>query len=419
MAPSLSLSDSSKVQVEELIKESVNSKRTPPFFFTAVSANGPLVSFNFGKDQNGNQISCDTVIRIHSMTKMVTSIAALQLVDRGLITLDTDVGEHLPGLAHPKVLQGFTEAGEPILVEAKNKVTLTLLLNHSSGLASEGDFPDLARYRKLKGLNHETEDDPKLYFDQPLVFEPGTRYTYSPSTDFVGKLIETLTGLSLEEYFQANIFKPLGMDSTSFLLTPNLASRLTLPIAWRDLSTSNIQPDIPSDAAFYTRYGAVPPASPPIQRGGGGLLSTTYDYTLLLTHLLRLSPNSPVPLPQGEKRLVSEDSWKKMFEGSFTDERAIEDLSIHKPGVHGPRSGDQQWSVGGLCLNLMDWEGRRKAGSGYWAGLSNILFFIDPVTGVAAMGGSQMFPVDDEIIEDVWAQAQKIVYAGLVENASN
>ena len=155
------------------------------------------------------------------------------------------------------------------------------------------------------------------------------------------------------------------MNSTSFLLTPNLASHLTLPIAWRDLSTSKIQPDIPSDAGFYTRYGALPPASPPIQRGGGGLLSTPHDYTLLLTHLLRLSPHSPVPLPEGEKRLISEESWKKMFEGSFTDERAIEDLSIHKPGVHGPGSGDQQWSVGGLCLNLKDWEGRRKAGSGY------------------------------------------------------
>jgi len=166
-------------------------------------------------------------------------------------------------------------------------------------------------------------------------------------------------------YSQANILKPLGMNSTSFLLTPNLASRLTLPIAWRNPSTSKIQPDIPSDAGFYTRYGAIPPASPPIQRGGGGLLSTTHDYTLLLTHLLRLSPTSFISLPDGEERLLSEESWKKMFQGSFTDARAIEDLSIHKPGDHGPRSGDQQWSVGGLCLNLKDWEGRRKAGSGY------------------------------------------------------
>lgn len=119
-----------------------------------------------------------------SPSVVLPQIAALQLVDRGLITLDTDVGEHLPGLAHPKVLQGFNENGEPILVDAKNKVTLTRLLNHSSGLASEGEFPgelicmfdltprytdyfdlalaDLARYRKLKGLDYKTDEDPKV-----------------------------------------------------------------------------------------------------------------------------------------------------------------------------------------------------------------------------------------------------------------
>ncbi|KAL7411294.1 hypothetical protein BDY24DRAFT_417099 [Mrakia frigida] len=96
-------------------------------------------------------------------------------------------------------------------------------------------------------------------------------------------------------------------------------------------------------------------------------------------------------------RTGSSDSmvvWKKMFEGSFTDERAIEDLSIHKPGEHEERSGDQQWSVGGLCLNPQDWEGRR----------------------VWAVGGTQMFSVDDSFVEELWAKAQKIVYAGLVES---
>ena len=137
-----------------------------------------------------------------------------------------------------------------------------------------------------------------------------------------------------------------------------------------------------------------------------------------------------------------------MWKGTQGEE-ARADLGEHKPGPNGGRgSGDQDWSAGGLCLNLGDWEGRRKAGSGYcewlspdifrrakgamtdcfffrrgtWcrccdlgAGLSNILFFIDPTTGVAMMGGTQMFPVDDPIVEDVWVEAQKIVYAGLME----
>lgn len=192
------------------------------------------------------------------------------------------------------------------------------------------------------------------------------RSTCTPSLHSLFPFGDALTtALHLCFRSQQNILHPLGMLSTSFLLSPPLASRLSLPIAWRVPATHLIQPSIPSDAGFYARYGDLPPASPPIQRGGGGLLSTTRDYTTLLTHLLRLAPDSSLPLPETEKRLLSKDSFAKMFQGSFTSQAAINDLSKHKPGQLGEGSGDQQWSVGGLCLNLKDWEGRRRAGTGY------------------------------------------------------
>lgn len=165
------------------------------------------------------------------------------------------------------------------------------------------------------------------------------------------------------------------MSSTSFNLTPLLKSRATLPLAYRDPATKSILSTIPktNPYAFFDTL----PDTPTIQFGAWGLYSTLADYAKLVQHLLSLAPNSRVA-PKVE-RILNEESWNSLFVGTLGKEskerlEVVRRVKVPVPGV--------DWSTA-LFVNEVDWEGRRKAGSGGWGGLAHTHFFIDPTTGVA------------------------------------
>src|SRR5262245_42226385 len=216
-------------------------------------------------------MTADSVFRIASMTKAVTATAAMQLVERGRIGLDQPMGEVLPVVRDVQVLEGFDADGAPQLRDPKTPVTLRHLLTHTSGYGYDIFHADLGRYIQIAGLpSILTCKNDALRI--PLLFDPGTNWEYGIGIDLAGKVVEAVSGETLESYFRRHIFQPLGMHDTSFMLRDDMAGRL--------VGTHARGPDgKPAPIAFESAPDAE------FLMGGGGLYSTAPDY-LTFTRML-------------------------------------------------------------------------------------------------------------------------------------
>jgi len=213
------------------------------------------------------------------MTKLMTGISAMQAVERGLIGLDDDVSTVLHEWKDAQILEGFDEDGKPRLRTAKNKITLRLLLSHSSGISYDLMDPNLMQWRKFVGQEIGTfSGSIDAGYTFPLVYEPGEGWCYGGGLDWAGRLVERLNGnISLGEYMQKNIWEPLGMNSTTFNIDkhPNLQKRRV------DMSIRNAEGNV--EALPMPVY-----ASPAKDDCGGiGSYTTAPDYMKLLEALLR------------------------------------------------------------------------------------------------------------------------------------
>jgi CubicO group peptidase (beta-lactamase class C family) len=182
------------------------------------------------REGNAKPYELGTIMWVASCTKLMTSISAMQLVERGLVTLDEPIYKHIPELEKLQVLTGFDEStGAPI--EEKQNATMTLrhLLTHASGLSYDAMHPSLLAwlaYRKQKP--NQSGKLIERFTSAPLVAQPGASWAYGPSIDFAGLLVERLSGKSLEEYMKENIWEPLGIKDMTFYLSkrPDLKARM-------------------------------------------------------------------------------------------------------------------------------------------------------------------------------------------------
>ena len=209
--------------IQQILDDAVAAGVAPGLVAMAITPAGETVSAAAGVRGADNPVpmDLDTVFWIASLTKAVTSVAALQMVERGLVTLDEPLGAKLPGLAAPRVLTGFDADGKPVTAPATLPVTLRALLTHTAGFGYEFFSDELARYAAGRTTPSGWADEP----DSPLLFEPGERWQYGIGVDWAGRLVETLSGQTLDAYMAANIFGPLGMTSTSFFPDAALAAR--------------------------------------------------------------------------------------------------------------------------------------------------------------------------------------------------
>ena len=178
----------------------------------------------FGKrdSASGIDVKPDSIFAIASMTKAITSTAAMQLVEQGKINLHEPVSKYLPELGKLDVLTAFDAGGKPILRPATKPVTLHHLLTHTSGFAYDTWDESMLKYNMLHGGPAAGTVAPLT----PLIFEPGTRWQYGTSVDWAGRLVEAVSGLTLEQYFQRNILQPLGMKDTTFIFPAEKFDRL-------------------------------------------------------------------------------------------------------------------------------------------------------------------------------------------------
>ncbi|GKZ39084.1 hypothetical protein AbraIFM66950_011842, partial [Aspergillus brasiliensis] len=173
----------------------------------------------FGNDDctsDGRPLAMSSIMALASMSKLLTTIAALQLVEKRLVDLETDVSALIPTLASQGILHGWDAAGQPRIQSRKNALNLRNLLTHSSGAGYDMSNPDLARFTAYKGRNINSGTTVDERFGYPLTFEPDTAWEYGTGIDWVGQLVERLTGQSLETYMQRHIWEPLGIERMSF-----------------------------------------------------------------------------------------------------------------------------------------------------------------------------------------------------------
>jgi CubicO group peptidase (beta-lactamase class C family) len=303
--------------------------------------------------------SLDSVFRIFSMTKPITSVAAMQLVEQGKLDLDAPADRYLPELAQLKILTGY-DGKHPILKPATRRPTLRQLLSHTSGFGYGIWDENLARYPDA--------DDP---LKAPLVFEPGTKWQYGVSADVVGLIVERVSGQSLEDYFQQHIFRPLGMTSTTFF-----PGRLEARI----VKVANRQPD-----GTY-KEERVPLPKQIRTHGGGGLFSTASDYVRFMQMFLRGGEGilKPATIEAMRQNQIGALNVRKMISTNATFTR---DFGFHI------EAGDKFGL--GFQINAVAYTNGRAANSMAWAGLWNTFFWIDPASNLCAVILMQSSPFFD------------------------
>jgi methyl acetate hydrolase len=315
-------------------------------------------------------MSSDTIFRIASMVKLLTSVAALQLVERGKLKLDEPAGAIDPTLASPQILAGFDAKGVPQLRTARKPLTLRNLLTHTSGLSYPLWDTNVIRYLKF-ARGHPAL--PRM----PLMFEPGTRWAYGGSLDRVGRMVEIAGGMSLDRYFRDNITGPLGMNDTGFSITEQQRERqASLHVRSADgklLPQPLEKPKLPSAPS-----------------GGGSLYSTAPDYLALLQALLNGGSFRGASILRPETvALMSENQIGDVEAGKLkTTNPALSNDVDFFPGVR------MRWGLGHM-INIGPVADGRMAGSLTWAGLFNTYYWIDPAMRIAGVIMMQILPFAD------------------------
>jgi methyl acetate hydrolase len=313
--------------------------------------------------------------------KLVTSIAALQLVEKGLIGLDDDLSLVLPEMAKIPILSN----GQ--IIQPKNRITLRHLLTHTSGFGYEFTDQELSKFDRSKWE----------YKDLPRRFESGTQFLYGTNTNWVGKLVEKVSNMDLENYFRKNITGPLGMNRTWF----------NVPDSLKPFIVSMGQRGADGNQPLIELPDRIPTNKVTEYRGDGGLFSSPEDYTLLLQCLLNYGTLNNVRILQ--KQTILEMTKNQI--GKISMENAG---AYFTPGVccdfTGLTSGTSKWGLAWLIDNE-DKPYGRKAGTVLWGGLMNTYFYIDYKSGVAASIYSQHLPFNHPVTTNLFNKFSEIIYS--------
>lgn len=374
-------------QMEASLQAAVDAADVPGLVAMAATESSVIYQGAFGVRSIGARatMSADTVFSIASMTKLLTSIAALQLVERGRIKLDEPAARLDPELASPQVLDGFDTRGTPQLRAARKPITLRHLLTHTSGFSYQLWDTNVIRYGKAARSNPAL---PRA----PLMFEPEARWAYGGSLDRVGRLVEVISGQNLDRYFRDHILGPLGMNDTSFTLSEaQHARRASLHLRKADGALAP-QP-------------LVKRAAPKMFSGGGGIYSTAPDYLTLLQALLNGGGvgGKSILRPQ-TVALMSTNQIGNLDAGILkTTNPALSGDVDFFPGVR------LRWGLGDM-INIDSVPDGRRAGSQTWAGLYNTYYWIDPASRIAGVIMMQILPFADRRALNVYRLFERGIY---------
>lgn len=422
-------------QLDAWQKRLVEEERLFPQMQTVVTRNGECVYSNStGERREGVPIGSDSIFRIYSMTKPIVCVALMQLVEQGKVSLDDPVSKFIPAFENMTVLVQPNENDEKTVtvdnyetVPATQTMTVQHLLSHTSGISYgfdvEGELVLLdGIYNKspiLKGIGpfgifgHSCtlETFCNELAKQPLLFEPGTAWLYGRSHDVIGRIIEVVSGMTLGDYLEKNIFKPLDMVDTSFVVPEEKMDRFAAGY----FAPGEGAPNQDISSVYPNMYDASDEAST-MQDGGGGLVSTEDDYIKFCQCLL----NEGVVDKETGARIIESDTLKLMTQNHLPDGKCLTDAVADTAfsWIAKTEPGDSRSSYGLGFATTMDkymWDGETlgvSVGTFCWVGAAKTIMWIDPVEKICVVSMTNLINAEHyrkELVE--------IVYGCLAERA--
>jgi len=343
----------------------------------------------FGKMNvaQGVDMRKDTIFRIASMTKAITSVAVMMLVEKGKLGLEDNVSKYLPQFKNPQVISRLDlSAGTYETRPATRRITIRQLLTHTSGIGYSWSDPGLALVEKLTGKTSQV--------DLPLLHEPGDKWTYGASPKVLGDVVAKLSGQPIEAFLESWIFRPLGMPDTGYAVPPAKHARVvTLHQRKNGRLTETPNPET---------IAAEP-------RGDGRLFSTASDYCRFVQMILNRGQ-------LGNARMLKAETVRDMGRNQTGDVKVrlqpTANTDYSKPFPLG--AGEDVWGLGfQLASPSKPDPAMRRPGSMSWAGINNTFFWIDPQEEIGVIVLMQLLPFYDEAALGVLRGVETRVYQHL------
>ncbi|WP_027501584.1 serine hydrolase domain-containing protein [Rhodococcus sp. UNC363MFTsu5.1] len=373
--------------IDGLLAKAIDDGVSAGFYAMAANRDRIVFSGGAGTSDGTSPWREDTIAWLASMTKSIVAVAALQLVERGVIGLDTPTTDVLPELAALQVLEGYDEE-TPRLRTARTPVTLRMLLSHTAGTGYSFLSANLARYQQENKIPTSLELKLASIVDSPLVYEPGTGTMYGNGLEWVGLAIARLTGRDLATHLRETVFDPLGMVDTAFGIVDR--SRL-----------ASVQAKTPDGLV------ALPfelPAEPEFLSGGGGLYGTPRDYLRFLQMLGAGGVFNGARLLASEVLTAAQQSHSAVFgRAASVDPATSHDIDL-LPGT------SVSWSLLGM-RNEERTPQDRPVGTVAWAGGANCYYWVDADGATAGVLFAQLVPFADPGVIGLFADIEQAVRA--------
>lgn len=382
-------------RLDSVLQDGVDRHAVPGVVAVVVDRHGIRYEGAFGERASGSGVdmTVDTVGAIFSMTKPITAAAAMQLVEREHLELDAPASVVCPELAERRVLTGFDDDGQPLLRRAASTPTLRQLLTHTSGFGYELFNADLVRWHEITGTPGLAADGSGIQ-EAPLVSDPGTRWEYGIGIDWVGTMIEAVSGQRLGEYFAEHLTGPLAMTDTAFVPTASMNERI-----------ASMHARLPDGSLLPFELPRRKPEGH--ERGGAGLFATMGDYGRFIRMILSDGGLDGVRVlaPETVQQMVVNQMGVLRVEPLVSAMPQLTNDAEFLPGR--PKS----WGMS-FQINEQPEPTGRAAGTLMWAGPANSYFWIDRTNGIGGAYLSQILPFVDAGTFGLFTEFETAVYAG-------
>ena len=367
------------------LKTAIDRGDVPGVVVLVTGPDGVLYHEAFGKMSTAKALEMkkDTIFNIASMTKAVTSVGVMMLVDEGKVGLDDEVSKYLPQFKAPQVLSKVdVAAGTYETRPATRPITIRQLLTHTSGIGYSWSDPGLALVQKKTGAAD---------LDLPLVNEPGAQWTYGASTRVLGMVIEKISGLTIDKYLEVRILGPLGMKDTTYAVPSSKTAR----VVSRNQRTDGKIVEIPN-----------PDLIPPTIRGDGGLYSTAADYGRFVQMILNHGQ-------LGGVRILKEQTVREMSRNQTGNVKVRLQPTAEplRSKAYPLGAGEDVWGLGfQIAAPAKPASNMRRPGSMNWAGINNTFYWIDPEKQISVIVLMQILPFYDDAAIKILQGVEERVY---------
>jgi CubicO group peptidase (beta-lactamase class C family) len=343
----------------------------------------------------GKPMQTDSIFRICSMTKPITSLAVMMLYEEGQFLLDDPISKYLPEFKDPKVLVK-PASGKSYTIPATKEITIRNLLTHTAGLTYPWN-PDLGPIYKEANIAHgllaydgTIADNVKHLAALPLLFNPGERFEYSLGVDVLGRLVEVVSGKTLDEFFRTRIFEPLGMKDTEFYVPESKLDRLATAYTWYSEKGLSRFPDQPIGEGTMAYSADYPYRGPKkLYSGGGGLCSTVGDYVRFCQMML---------------------DGGKVKDTRLLSRKSVELMTHDQLGKAGPDQGfGLGFGIDGVKAPLTEVGSPGEYG---WGGFFYTTFVIDPKEEMITIFMGQLHPTGDLTLD---RQLHTLAYQAILD----